>query len=718
MLGELACRPRLLQRRGPGRRRVRRHRRGAGPRPDPRRRRRRGPRPRPGPPRRAERIAARPRPGRGPGTRTVTWKRTATAPSPRSPTGTPSAFPVPGQPGRRARHLLAAARRGHRPAGRRGRLARGHAPSWTRCAGTSTGATTPTCRPTGRSTGSPGGAPAAPTRTRARRSWPGSARRRAASAPTRSPRWSTRWRSSTRSARPPPRPRSSPAASSPRATPAWAPTPPPTRWRSAWTSAARSGWTRSPGCSAPARTQARQRAGHPGLRRPRNRRAWSRPPSTCPARSATSSKPAERAAADDPRYEVNAAELRKVIPADLMPGEIDARLGAAWIDASYVREFLREILDDPRVRVEHPGGQIWTVRGDRHTRAGHLHLGHQPLPGPAAGPGGPGTAPHRGPRQASATSAWVLNMDETLAAQEKAAELAERFAEWAWEDPARAGAAGRASTTGCSTTSCCAPTTTRQLSLPGLALSFEPRPHQVAAVARIIHEPAVGLFHEVGAGQDRRDDHGRDGAAPPRPGPQARHRRAQPHARAVQPRVPPALPPGQGPGRPARRPARRPAPPVRRPLRHRRLGRGRHVPVGVRADPDERRRPAAPTSTPKLDRMRDFIQAAKEGDGHDRQAPRRRPAARRGTAQGQAGLGQGPRHHLRGHRHRLPVRRRGPRLQEPAHPLQHPRRRDRRVHARRRPGHEDRLPAPPQRQPGSSPSPPPPRSPTASPRPT
>ena len=98
--------------------------------------------------------------------------------------------------------------------------------------------------------------------------------------------------------------------------------------------------------------------------------------------------------------------------------------------------------------------------------------------------------------------------------------------------------------------------------------------------------------------QDGRDDHGRDGTAPPAPGPQARHHRAQPHARAVQPRVPPALPPGQGPGHPARRPPGRPAPPVRRPLRHRRLGRGRHVPFGVRAHPDERRQPSTPTSTP------------------------------------------------------------------------------------------------------------------------
>ena len=50
-----------------------------------------------------------------------------------------------------------------------------------------------------------------------------------------------------------------------------------------------------------------------------------------------------------------------------MPGEIEARLGAAWIDASHIRDFLAEILEDTTIRVEHPGGQIWTVRGSRHT---------------------------------------------------------------------------------------------------------------------------------------------------------------------------------------------------------------------------------------------------------------------------------------------------------------------------------------------------------------
>jgi SAM-dependent methyltransferase len=208
---------------------------------------------------------------------------------------------------------------------------------------------------------------------------------------------------------------------------------------------------------------------------------------------------AERAAADDPRYEVNAEELRKVIPADLMPGEIDARLGAAWIDAAHVRDFLQDILQDDTVRVEHPGGQVWTVRGSRHTVLATSTWGTSRYPAPQLAQA---VLEQRRieVRDKIGDDAWVLNMEDTLAAQEKAVELAERFAEWAWEHPGRAAQL--------------ADTYNRlfndivlrnyddaQLSLPGLAMSFEPRPHQVAAVARIINEPAVGLFHEVGAGK-------------------------------------------------------------------------------------------------------------------------------------------------------------------------------------------------------------------------
>ena len=113
----------------------------------------------------------------------------------------------------------------------------------------------------------------------------------------------------------------------------------------------------------------------------------------------------------------------------------------------------------------------------------------------------------------------------------------------------------------------------------------------------MIHEPAAGPVPRGRRRQDRRDDHGRDRAAAARPGPQARGHRPQPHAGAVRPRVAPALPAGPRARRPPRGPPARPAPPVRRPLRHRRLGRHHHVPLRVRAHPAQPRPSSAPTWT-------------------------------------------------------------------------------------------------------------------------
>ena len=94
----------------------------------------------------------------------------------------------------------------------------------------------------------------------------------------------------------------------------------------------------------------------------------------------------------------------------------------------------------------------------------------------------------------------MLNVEDTLAAQEKAAELGERFAEWAWEDPARAADLARIYNERFNNL-VLRSYDDAELSLPGLSVAFRPRPHQTAAVARMIHEPSVGLFHEVGAGK-------------------------------------------------------------------------------------------------------------------------------------------------------------------------------------------------------------------------
>ena len=378
---------------------------------------------------------------------------------------------------------------------------------------------TATCMPSGPSTGSLSGAPAGPTRKPVRRSWPRSARPRAVSATTRSPRWCTPWRSSTR-----PGQRAAKAdifsrrVIAPRAPRLGADTPADALAISLDTcgQARLSEIARLLGTS---EEDARGQLGTLVFDDPESG-------TLIPAAEYLSGQvrvkleQARAAAGDDPRFAVNAAELRTVIPADLTPGEIDARLGAAWIGAPYVQQFLRELLDDHSIQVEHPGGQVWAVKGARHSvlATATWGTGRYPAPQLAQAILEQRAITVHDTIQAGDGERTVLNPDATLAAQEKAAEMGERFSEWAWEDPARAAALARIYNDRFNSLVLRNYDGTGS-SMPGLALTFRPRPHQVAAVARMVHEPAVLLAHEVGAGQNRRNDHRCDRAAPPAPGP-------------------------------------------------------------------------------------------------------------------------------------------------------------------------------------------------------
>jgi N12 class adenine-specific DNA methylase len=209
---------------------------------------------------------------------------------------------------------------------------------------------------------------------------------------------------------------------------------------------------------------------------------------------------AEEAAEDDPRFQANVAALREALPADLAPGEISARLGAAWIDAGYVQQFLRETLEDPDLEVEHPGGSKWTIRWSyRRTVLSTSRWGTERCPAARVAEA---ALEQRQIRvyDKLPDDKLVLNLEATAAAQAKAAELAERFSEWAWEDPQRAVKLARVYNDRFNSLILRNYDGAR-LSLPGLALTFKPHQHQIAAVARIIAEPAVGLYHEVGAGK-------------------------------------------------------------------------------------------------------------------------------------------------------------------------------------------------------------------------
>lgn len=210
------------------------------------------------------------------------------------------------------------------------------------------------------------------------------------------------------------------------------------------------------------------------------------------------------AAEDDPQWMRNVHALRAVIPADLGPGDIQPRLGAVWIPAEDHQQFLRDILDDRRATVTHYGGSRWQIEANKHSIQAVNEWGTQRVP-----------APELISKLMSqdriivmdtvgedSDKRQVLNPTETQAAQDKAQQLQERFAAWVWEDEPR-------------TERLLADYNRRfnavvlrdytvegeRLSLPGLAKNFTPRPHQRAAVARMLNEQSVGLFHQVGAGK-------------------------------------------------------------------------------------------------------------------------------------------------------------------------------------------------------------------------
>lgn len=208
-------------------------------------------------------------------------------------------------------------------------------------------------------------------------------------------------------------------------------------------------------------------------------------------------------AEDNPALQVNVRALRAVLPADLGPEEITPALGAVWIPDADVQTFLGQLLGDPTVTVTHGSGSAWSVTGEKHTVAAtntwgtawmnaldlaqHL-LQQQP------------TIIHDALDRPDGSTIRLVNPEATDAAGEKAAALRERFSEWVWEDPERASRLTRAYNVAFNST-VLRSYTGEHLTFPGLAVSFQPHPHQRSAVDRMVSEPAVGLFHQVGAGK-------------------------------------------------------------------------------------------------------------------------------------------------------------------------------------------------------------------------
>jgi SAM-dependent methyltransferase len=216
---------------------------------------------------------------------------------------------------------------------------------------------------------------------------------------------------------------------------------------------------------------------------------------------------ARQASDTDTRYTGNVAALEAVLPPDLEPGEIRAHLGASWIPAETIAQFTRELVGDERAEVHHsPLTASWKVESPaQHTGSvaatkewGTNRVDAYELLDDALNqrPTIVYDTLHDGRR--------VRNDAATIAAQDRRAAIADRFAAWTWEDHDRAEALARLYNEAFNRIVVPA-YSGAHLTLPGLSATFTPHEHQRDAVWRIVcgggPDGNVLLAHAVGAGK-------------------------------------------------------------------------------------------------------------------------------------------------------------------------------------------------------------------------
>jgi N12 class adenine-specific DNA methylase len=218
-------------------------------------------------------------------------------------------------------------------------------------------------------------------------------------------------------------------------------------------------------------------------------------------------KIAEEASDSDLRYEANVTALRAVQPTDLTASEIDARLGSSWIPEDDVAEFVSHLLRVPprsrEVIIHHaPSVGLWTVEASHYAKTGVANrsewgtarIGAHELIEAALNLRTPtiydydqNKIPH-------------VNPTATEAAREKQQKIKDAFAEWIWQGEERRGRLialynRKFNSLRLRTFS------GEHLQLPGANPAITLRPHQKAAIWRILQSPNTLLAHVVGAGK-------------------------------------------------------------------------------------------------------------------------------------------------------------------------------------------------------------------------
>jgi N12 class adenine-specific DNA methylase len=216
---------------------------------------------------------------------------------------------------------------------------------------------------------------------------------------------------------------------------------------------------------------------------------------------------AKLAQAEAAGYTRNAEALRAVQPEDVLPGDIDANLGAPWIPESDIQAFAADLfkVQPSSITVAHlPRDAVWSIEADytaSHSVAATSEYGTNRINGatllelalnmktPTIYDPDPFDPEKR-----------VVNQEETLAAKEKQRAIKEKFKAWVFSDPERTERLVRIYN---DTYNNLRPRLFdgSHLDFPGMSHAFHLRQHQKDAVWRGMSSGNTLLAHTVGAGK-------------------------------------------------------------------------------------------------------------------------------------------------------------------------------------------------------------------------
>lgn len=223
---------------------------------------------------------------------------------------------------------------------------------------------------------------------------------------------------------------------------------------------------------------------------------------------------AARVAAErDPAFADNVAALEQAQPKDLSAAEIDVRIGVTWIDTRYYTQFVHELLKTPgylheQVQARYsPATGEWNVSGKSRDSVNNslayvtygtkrrnayaiiedsLNLRDTRIYDTIHDPDG--------------SDKRVLNVKETMLAQQKQEQIREAFKSWIWKDPERRADLCRKYN---EIYNAIRPRSYNgdHIRFSGMNPEISLRPHQRNAVARMLYGGNSLLAHCVGAGK-------------------------------------------------------------------------------------------------------------------------------------------------------------------------------------------------------------------------